>query len=130
MSQAPKHFCSVCRVGDGPLVPATFLATAADGSKWYECTECAECPDSLPDTVSLVPLDVPEVSPPTSVPPRRCTECLSHGTMRAARFIATDAQGLEWLDCGEHPLTNRSRYVSQTPIEEWLRAHNLLVDRT
>lgn len=57
------RFCSVCRIGDGPLVPAAFVAIALDGSTWFECKECAELPDSLPDGVLLIPLDTEETTP-------------------------------------------------------------------
>lgn len=56
-----------------------------------------------------------------NVPTRHCTQCLAHVTKRDAKFVATDSGGLEWFDCGEHPLTNRSSHVQLTPIDQWFR---------
>lgn len=55
-------------------------------------------------------------------PGRNCTVCLRHRTQVAARFVAKDAEGMEWYECGEHePDDNVAGVVrvSLTPIDEW-----------
>jgi len=38
--KVPERICSVCRLGDGPLVPARYVVRAPDGAEWFECVEC------------------------------------------------------------------------------------------
>jgi hypothetical protein len=40
--KAPPRFCSICRIGDGPLVPAAYVVRAPDGCEWFECVECVK----------------------------------------------------------------------------------------
>jgi len=39
----PPRFCSICRIGDGPLVPAAYVVRTSDGCEWLECVECLKC---------------------------------------------------------------------------------------
>jgi hypothetical protein len=38
----PPRFCSLCRLGDGPLVPAAYVVRATDNAEWFECLECVK----------------------------------------------------------------------------------------
>jgi hypothetical protein len=38
MSVVMLRICTVCHLSKGELVPATHIATDADGMQWYECT--------------------------------------------------------------------------------------------
>lgn len=56
-------------------------------------------------------------------PGRNCTGCMGLRRLTVeARFVATDAEGLQWYECGEHePSDNVASVlrVSLTPIDEW-----------
>lgn len=52
-----NRYCSICRIGDGPLVRAVYVARAFDGSEWFECEECSrlgELDDCLPITLTPI----------------------------------------------------------------------------
>jgi hypothetical protein len=58
-----------------------------------------------------------------SAPERPCTKC-----GKTAAFIAADAMGLEWFECGEHDLKDNLAgvdRVSLTPIDKWFKDHGL-----
>jgi hypothetical protein len=55
-------------------------------------------------------------------PGRNCTVCLSHDKRVDARFVATDTDGLQWYECGDHEAHDNvagSTRVSLTDIDEW-----------
>ena len=57
-----------------------------------------------------------------------CTTCLAKSKLVEARFVAGDADGLEWYECGQHkPDDNLAGVTRQslTPIAEWRKRHGL-----
>ncbi len=51
------RYCSICRINDGPLVRAAYVARASDGCEWFECDECSqlgELDDHLPITLTPI----------------------------------------------------------------------------
>ena len=62
-------------------------------------------------------------------PTRFCTCCNANGVREVrARYVAADADGLEWFECGQHndrENVARVKRVSLTLIEEWYRKHGL-----
>lgn len=63
------------------------------------------------------------------IPTRYCT-CCNAKAIRGivATFVARDADGLEWFECGSHTPTDNvveTRRVSLTPIADWFRKNGL-----
>jgi hypothetical protein len=53
---------------------------------------------------------------------RACSNCLAKGKAVAAEYVATDAQGLQWFECGKHePRDNlaSTERTARQPIREW-----------
>ena len=55
--------------------------------------------------------------------PRSCTVCLARDVRRPATHVASDAEGLEWYECGRHDPTDtvtETVRVALEPIGNWL----------
>lgn len=53
-----ERYCSICKVCDGPLVRAAYVARAPDGTEWFECEACSKLgeDESKVMPVSLTPI--------------------------------------------------------------------------
>ncbi len=58
-------------------------------------------------------------------PGRTCTVCNANGNLgRPAKFVATDADFVQWYECGEHAATDNvlgTLRIYLEPIDEWFR---------
>jgi len=55
-------------------------------------------------------------------PGRNRHVCIASNLRVDARFVATDAEGLQWYECGEHEPTDNVAGVVRVhlePIDEW-----------
>lgn len=48
---------------------------------------------------------------------RLCTVCSLNGTLKVASYVATNAEGMQWYECGDHGIEDHPLFAPRVQLE-------------